>query len=1605
VAVPFVATLSQAGPLTDVLITADSVTPGAGQVQVKIAGDPPAFSVVGAENDSVTGRPLDQYSLTFRGAFPVRIEVVSELATQNQTPLAVNFDNLTVNAPSGAAFSLVRNANVQLSLKGASVLSSGSHAGLQVAVSAKGTARAGIESTTGGSLTATGGPGSAGIGAPAGNGTEPSADAGIIEIGGNAVVTATGGSRNADKPGAEGGAGIGGACEGKGGTVTISGNAVVNATGGGGAAGIGGGNSGSTGGKITIGGSATVTATGGTTRGAGIGGGLYGSGGAIAILDHAKVVAVSPNSGNGIGGGYNSGMGKILISGNASVFATGSGGGAGIGGSGVYQADPTDYVKITGWPTVVAVGMTGIGGAPQIPTELLPGSITIESGFVVARGQGPDRYSVGGIQGGVTITGGSVYPSNVSKGTSGVQDPVGANGTPVYPLYIPAYEGGTDLTNLLLTTPDFAYDQHTITAPQRQWIADNLALVVDASVVLYPLPAAVPATGADAAALAATVWTPKGELRGVDLRGTKGFAADITDTKAHPVGPYGPSLMKNVLRLRAVNVKVTADGVANTRTSTKLTLTFDRAVKDLKASQVTVTNKTAAVVTNPAGWTSNADFTVWTLPLASVTAAGTVTVGIGGLPPAFDGYSVTGVPTDVQIHLKTDVKVNFNLHAPDGAQADLSGWPVTKTGQLGQKVPAVGKDVPVLVGYTFIGWFTQAHDPGQADPANAWNFGTGVITFEMVSSGGEVNFYGAWAPASTVVSFDLHQPDGCVLSPDSIAPATVSRWSKLVDAPGYKTVPVCEGYEFRGWFRDAEYASAVDESSLADAAEVVLHAKWTELGPVGYNVEHYLLNGAGAENLVASSQESGRIGAKVTATPGTYAGYEFDSSSSTAEGVIRADGSLTLKLYYRPVELLVVFNAAGGTGGGTAMATYGELAPTWADPSREGHAFAGWSSSKVEVWDFAKDVLTVANGVDLSASPGRLELTASWVAGPTVTGETTATVPEGGVRDFALTVVSEAGIDRAEVTGVPTGATVKASPDGKVRFSAGTLPGGTYNFTVVFIDRLEQKSSPVVFTVKVQAAPAGAGRHFVLEDDQVIHWFDPFDDITAGTNLGALTDKSFTSPARGTLAVDGSRLKYTPETGFAGKVPGIVTVVICDDLEQCLKLEYTFEIAKLHIVYAEPIARGASGIVGVGGTVELLGQVSPDTVNGVTITSAAVATKDTWVSDASISPTTSGKVKFGAGSLAPGTYEFDVLYTDSRGRTVTAAYSVLVVAAPVVTGDTLDRIGIDDVSELKMDVSSGAGVDRAEAKGVPDGTVVSAGIDGLVRFDPNGSPEGEYKFSVVFTDTLGQSQEVGFTIIVQAPPQGGEVRAKVAVDGEVTFTVEPIVVSRYGQLADRQITSAPDEGTATLDPVHYDATGAVPGEHPFIVMYTDDLGQTGVVRYVPLVQAPPVGTGRSFELEDDKTTLVVDVMADVAGTELQALNAGSLTQPEQGTIGLASDDAVVYTPRLGYWGDDSFQVRVCDDLGQCVALTYFVTIKESGSSAPPPPPSGGGEPPSDGQTPAGTGTGTGGGLPLTGAESAGLAGAALVLVLGGMWLIVWGPARRRSLQASGQHLR
>lgn len=193
------------------------------------------------------------------------------------------------------------------------------------------------------------------------------------------------------------------------------------------------------------------------------------------------------------------------------------------------------------------------------------------------------------------------------------------------------------------------------------------------------------------------------------------------------------------------------------------------------------------------------------------------------------------------------------------------------------------------------------------------------------------------------------------------------------------TAPERTGYEFAGWYTDRACAEedlfSTETAPAMPDRDLTLYAKWTPKSGIAYKVEHYRQDVSGdGYTLFETEDKTGTAGAQATAAARSYEHFSLNSSAEDAvpTGVIAADGSLVLKLYYDRETFTVTYDPDGGTleGNETSRTFRYGAAFSAPDVTRAGYGLEGWFDGTVR-YDSIKTI--TAN----------VTVTARWIAGAT----------------------------------------------------------------------------------------------------------------------------------------------------------------------------------------------------------------------------------------------------------------------------------------------------------------------------------------------------------------------------------------------------------------------------------------------------------------------------------------------------------------------------------------------------------------------------------------------------------------------------------------------
>ncbi|HNX14265.1 MAG TPA: VWA domain-containing protein [Oscillospiraceae bacterium] len=129
----------------------------------------------------------------------------------------------------------------------------------------------------------------------------------------------------------------------------------------------------------------------------------------------------------------------------------------------------------------------------------------------------------------------------------------------------------------------------------------------------------------------------------------------------------------------------------------------------------------------------------------------------------------------------------------------------------------------------------------------------------------------------------------------------------------------------------------------------------------GYTVEHYTQNlTGGGFTKVDTIGASGNIGSAASFTPKSYEGFTFAPSLTTSTNtvgtqfIIKADGTLTIKLYYTRNSYEVSYSYTNTVPGASTLpatigASYNATVTVAANGTAAGYTFSGWSTTDATV--------------------------------------------------------------------------------------------------------------------------------------------------------------------------------------------------------------------------------------------------------------------------------------------------------------------------------------------------------------------------------------------------------------------------------------------------------------------------------------------------------------------------------------------------------------------------------------------------------------------------------------------------------------------------------
>ncbi|WP_162848520.1 Ig-like domain-containing protein [Paenibacillus nanensis] len=499
----------------------------------------------------------------------------------------------------------------------------------------------------------------------------------------------------------------------------------------------------------------------------------------------------------------------------------------------------------------------------------------------------------------------------------------------------------------------------------------------------------------------------------------------------------------------------------------------------------------------------------------------------------------------------------------------------------------------------------------------------------------------------------------------------------------------------------------------------------------------------------------------------------------------------------------------------------------------------------------------------------------------------------------------------------------------------------TFSYTVTDEDGLT--SATVTVTVTVNAPPT-------VEDDSVITKPGQAVTITldVADDLTAVNDLSYNVPAttgHGTLVqdqTDKNKWVYTPANGFSGTDTFMYEVTDAHGL----KAEATITVQ----VDGAPTAQPKQGKVNAGGSVTITLEGSDDlTAAGDLVYNVPATTTEggTLTQD----PANPAKVTYTPKAGFSGTDTFTYTVTDNASQTSTAATVTITVngkpAAEPVTGtvtnentDTVITLGGTDDHTAEQDLVYSLSSTTTEQGGT---LTQDENEPWKITYTPAEDFTGTDTFSYTVTDEDGlTSATVTVTVTVNAPPTAEDDSVITKPGQAVTITLDvaddltavndlsynvPATTS-HGTLVQDQTDKnkwvyTPANGFSGTDTFTYEVTDA----HGLKTEATITVQVDGAPTAQPKQGKVNAGGSITITLEgSDDLTLAGDLVYNVPAATTEG---GTLTPDPENPA------KVVYTPKAGFSGTDTFTYTVTDNASQTsTAATVTITVNGKPTAEP-----------------------------------------------------------------------
>ncbi|PKV65911.1 putative secreted protein (Por secretion system target) [Polaribacter sp. Hel1_33_96] len=571
---------------------------------------------------------------------------------------------------------------------------------------------------------------------------------------------------------------------------------------------------------------------------------------------------------------------------------------------------------------------------------------------------------------------------------------------------------------------------------------------------------------------------------------------------------------------------------------------------------------------------------------------------------------------------------------------------------------------------------------------------------------------------------------------------------------------------------------------------------------------------------------------------------------------------------------------------------------------------------------------------------------------------------------------------------IPTTTTAVVVNGTSIEYTPTGTQTGTDTFTYRIKDADGETSDATVTvtftTVIASDAPKAQDDAVIFAQDSSENIINILDDNGSGAdNYGSgaahpshpISLVAFYSEEGGSLELDETTVKYTPRTGYVGE--DTFDYLITDENGVSDRATVTITVTEINT----PTAQDDAATVAQGVTIPI-DVLSNDSfgLDGQATNDALTINVATNINGATIG-VNAGKIDYTPASNYIGIDIFTYIITDGSGDTTTADVTITITGTAVVDEPNVLSAKRDEVSvaqnstdnEIAVLLDNGFDIDSFGLDGAIDngltfldgtltglseqGTIIvdtkgtTTPLDDVIVYTPNTGFVGVDHFYYMITDTTGASSiaQVAITVTEIDAPTAADDAIEILEGSVAAVTIDVLDNDSFGSngaALSNSLEIIPTTTTAVVvngTSIEYTPTGTQTGTDTFTYRIKDADGETSdatvTVTFTTVIASDaPKAQDDAVIFAQDSSENIINILDDNgSGADNYGSGAAHPSHPislvafyseEGGSLEL-DGTTVKYTPRTGYFGEDTFDYLITDENGVSDRATVTITVTGS----------------------------------------------------------------------------